>query len=144
MASAIVVLGISAYYMSGIYSEEFLFLHKSVGVIFLIILPIHIYLRREKLKKMVLDFYAHMFEKELGCSSENHKLIKTLKHRSLKELCQKLNFDIEDTLLILGDQKIIVQNIEDDLVRISEQNRSDALKIVAIILEHKIRTLKAI
>lgn len=144
MLFAIVSLGISAYNINGVYSAESLILHKSIAIVFMIILPIHIYLRREKLKKMFLDLYAEIFDKELKSSCRNHKLIKTLKQRSLIEVCQKLNFDIESTLEILKDQKIDVQNIEDDLQKISEQNRSDSLKIVAIILEHNIRTPRAI
>ncbi len=136
----IFALGGSAYFISGTSNQGMLFLHKSVGVIFLIILPMHIYLRKEKLKKMFLELYGFMFFQELDYSARNYKLIKTLKYRSLVELCNNFNFETESVVLFLKDQKIDVQNIEDNFQKISEQNASDALKIIAIVIEYHIRT----
>lgn len=144
MAFAVLALGVSTYFMSVTYNEQIVLLHRSIGVMLLILLPMHIYLRRAKLKKMLLDFHLFLFDKKLDESNENEKLIKTLKERSLAEVCQKLNLDIESTLLFLRGQKVDVQNIEDDFKKISEHNSSDTLKIIAMLLEYYIRTPESV
>jgi hypothetical protein len=87
MASSIFALSISGYWMRVNHNDTTLFLHMSVGTIFLIFLPLHIYLRREKLVRMVQDFYNILTSKYSEESCKNNKLLKTLKQRALKDIC---------------------------------------------------------
>lgn len=142
MSIFIVALGISAYFMGVNYNEKIVYFHTGVGIIFLIILPMHIYLRKDKLKKMILDFYRTVLDKEEDSGCKNQKLLKTLKNRSLEEFCQKLHVDVEKTLIFLSQKNIAVESIEDNFQKISEQNGYDSLKIFAMIIENHMRVLK--
>jgi len=142
MLFCVMTLSASAYFMQISYHEKVAFIHTSVGTIFLIILPLHIYLRKEKLLKMMKDFYSAFIAKELDSSCTNHKLLKSFKQRTLKEICTLLNIEMNETLIYLRQKNIRVENEEDNLQKISENNSYDSLKIFAMIIEIHIRKLK--
>ena len=139
MISFVLTLALSAYWMR--YNEQVALLHMGIGIVFLTILPLHIYLRREKLKKMSLDFYNMFVLEHSESSCKNNGLLRNLKLRKLSEVCKKLNLDRDATRTFLEQKNVIVADIEDTLEKISEDNAYDSLKIFAMIVENHMRTL---
>lgn len=127
----------------GGYHEDVIILHKSVGILFLIITPAHIFLRKEKLKKMLNELLEQLTsQKSEQCKS--HKLLSGLKKRSFEEICYALNTDINNACAILKEKNIFVNDTEKNLETIATENAHDALKIIAMILKNHIRTLQKV
>lgn len=124
------------------YAQSALIVHRSIGIVFLLILPVHIYLRKHKLKKMISDLILTLKSHESIQECDNHKLLKTLKSRSLKEICDSLKISIDMAIVLLNEKSIIINSAEESLERIAQQSSYDALKIVAMILENQIRMMK--
>ncbi|MDD2357836.1 MAG: hypothetical protein PHX13_07985 [Thiovulaceae bacterium] len=142
MSLFVTAIAMSAFMMMNSYDDKVALIHESIGIIFLIVLPIHIYLRKDKLKKMILDFFSEtILHKEMS-SCDNGKLLKTLKSRALNEICEIFNIDFEDTLSMLRKKQIIVKERDQKLEEIALLNSHDSLKILGMILEQHIRGQK--
>ncbi len=143
MSVFVTVLALSAYIITfEQYSEHAALLHRSIGIIFLLLLPVHIYLRKDKLKNMIVEFFSILTDKEMEEQCMNHKLLRTLKKRSFAEICRVLQIDMEAALLILREKNIAVENVNAQLDVIASQNSYDALKIFTMILENHMRILQ--
>jgi hypothetical protein len=141
MILLIVTLWISAWIsVSEHYDQRVMTFHRMAGVLFLIILPIHIYLRREKLKKLLKEFLSILITGTLKQPCTNHALLKTFKQRPLQEFCTLLKLDSECVIEFLNQKQIAVFNIEDSLEKIAKENANDALKIFAMIIENHHRS----
>ncbi|MBU0632197.1 cytochrome b/b6 domain-containing protein [bacterium] len=141
MSVFITMIALSALMMfDDEYAQNALIVHKSMGMIFLLVLPIHIYLRKHKLKKMISDLVMRFHEPIQEC--DNHKLLKTLKSRPFQEICDSVKISRDTAVLLLKEKNIIVDSVEDSLESIAQRSSYDALKIVAMILENQIRAMK--
>jgi cytochrome b561 len=116
-------------------------LHKTMGISLLILLPIHIYLRKDKFKKMILDFLSETILQRENSSCDHGKLLKTLKNRPLNQICEMLHIDFDSTLAMLRMKQIIVENMDQKLEEIAIINSHESLKILGMILEQHIRGL---
>ncbi len=130
---------ISALLLLYAYSDATSLLHKSFGLFFTLFLVVHISLRKEKLIKMLKEFYTLLMQKEQNTQKECNKLIKTLKQRPLEEICSLLNIDMQHTLSLLNEKNIVVKSVQDSLENISKENQYDALKISAMLMETQLR-----
>lgn len=125
------------------YGEQAVSLHKSVGIIFFIILAMHIYLRKKKLKKMILDIFDELTNKK-PYECKNQKLLKSLKQRTFHEICESLNINIDNTLSLLSQKDVYLVSNHETLEDIAVYNSHNSLKIFAMILENHIRTLEKV
>lgn len=138
-----IILGITALMiLKGHYDQRIMILHLTTGVLFLTILLIHIYLRREKLKKLIKEFFSILTAGTLKQTCENHAYLKTFKQRSLQEICNILDIDIDRMTEFLHQKQLTISGINDSLEKISIENKNDPLKIFAMIVENKIRIQK--
>lgn len=139
MSLLLVGVFISALLLLDAYSDATSLLHKSFGLFFTLFLAVHISLRREKLIKMLKEFYTLLMQKEQNTQKECNKLIKTLKQRPLEEICSLLNIDMQQFLSLLNEKNIVVKSVQDSLENISKENQYDALKISAMLMENQLR-----
>lgn len=135
----VTILGTTAYGLThGRYNQIVTTLHLIAGTLFLVILPIHIYLRREKLKKLLHEFIAILINGKAQPTCTNHVLLKTFKKRSFTELCSLLELDMQNTIEFLGQKKISILKDEYSLEKIAKENGNDPLKIFALMIENHI------
>lgn len=123
-----------------LYYDEVRHLHKYFALFFTLFLTLHIYLRREKLSTMFKEFYTLLTVKEQNQNEKCNKLIKTLKQRSLEEICIHLNLDMQKAISVLNEKHITLKSLQESLGSISKENDYDALKISAMLIENQIRT----
>jgi hypothetical protein len=141
MIIMMLILGSTALItVTGAYDQSIMMFHRIAGYFMLIILPIHIYLRREKLKKLLQEFFSTITGGGVKQPCTNHALLKTFKQRSLLELCGGLQIEIDDTIEFLDQKHIVVFNIKDSLEKIAQENGNDPLKIFAMIIENHYRS----
>ncbi|MDD5051350.1 MAG: hypothetical protein PHO27_01310 [Sulfuricurvum sp.] len=139
----VIILGTTAYgFTLGYYNQIVTILHVIAGSLFLIILPIHIYLRREKLKKLLIEFISILMSRKAQPTCTNHALLKTFKMRSFMEFCTLLDLNINSTLEFLAQKHISILKNEDSLEKIAKENGNDPLKIFALMIENHIRIKK--
>lgn len=145
MITLILILGITALiYLSGEYNQKIISLHRIAGTLIFTILPIHIYLRREKLKKLLKEFFSLLMRGRLKQSCTNHALLKTFKQRSLLELCDGLHIEIDEVIDFLDQKDIFVLNIKDPMEKIANDNSNDPLKIFVMIIENHLHSALAL
>ncbi len=143
MSMIILILGVTAVtYLSGNYDSNVMTFHVIAGFLILMILPIHIYLRREKLKKLLKEFISIVTAGGAKQPCTNHAHLKTFKQRSLKELCEGLNICIDEATEFLDQKGIVIYNFKNTLEKIANDNKNDPLKIFALIIENQIRVRK--
>ena len=139
MSLFITAIVVSAFMMMDSYDDKVALIHESIGIIFCMVLPIHIYLRKDKLKKMILDFFSETVLHREMSSCDNGQLLKSLKNRALNEICELLQIDLEETLSMLRKKQIIVKERDQRLEEVAFLNSHDSLKILGMILEQHIR-----
>jgi hypothetical protein len=141
MSMIILVLGVTAVaYLTGHYDPNVMTFHLIAGFLILMILPIHIYLRREKLKKLLKEFFSIITKGDSKQPCTNHAHLKTFKQRSLRELCDGLNICIDEATEFLDQKGIVIYNLENTLEKIANDNKNDPLKIFALIIENHHRS----
>ncbi|HZF70027.1 hypothetical protein [Sulfuricurvum sp.] len=124
------------------YNQNIMRYHVIAGVLVMTILPVHIYLRREKLKKLLKEFFSIVTTGGAKQPCTNHAHLKTFKQRSLRELCEGLNICIDSAGEFLDRKGIVIYNLEHTLEKIANDNKNDPLKIFALISENQIRIQK--
>lgn len=99
--------------------------HVSAALFFCVLVLIHIYLRRKKIKKMLQESFT-------GKSSGPH-ILKDLKQYSLNEICHLLDYDKEMILAFLITKDISITNHDMSLNKIASQNDYDPFKLLSLI-----------
>lgn len=120
----------------GIYTLYLMECHMAAGMVFLSVLPIHIFMMREKLKKLSEQIVSLASTGEISSSCASQLLPNALHSKSLGEFCRFLGLDamvVRDKLNLNG---IMVINTESSIESIASTNRTDAMRIFSIIL-HK-------
>jgi hypothetical protein len=141
MTILILILGSTALItLNGEYDQNIMLFHMIAGFSILMILPIHIYLRWEKLKKLLKEFFSMITMGGAKHSCTNHAHLKTFKQRSLRELCNGLNICIDEATEFLDQKGIVIYNLENTLEKIANDNKNDPLKIFALIIENHHRS----
>jgi hypothetical protein len=145
MITLMLILGTTAFLtLRGHYDPNVMTFHLIAGFLVLMILPIHIYLRREKSKKLLKEFFSLLMRGKVKQSCTNHALLKTFKQRSLLELCDVLHIEIDHVIDFLDQKEIVIFNIKDPLEKIAHENSNDPLKIFAMIIENHYRSALAL
>lgn len=145
MSMIILILGVTGVaYLSGHYEPNIMTLHIIAGFLILTILPIHIYLRWEKLKKLLKEFFSIITTGGVKQTCTNHAYLKTLRQRSLRELCDGLNICMDEATEFLDQKGIVIYNFDNTLDKIANDNKNDPLKIFALIIENHYQSITAL
>lgn len=121
------------------YATNIVTLHKTVAGVFLPLLVIHLYLKKKKFHKLYCEFLDAFQGKIKDESLQHSKLIKQLNQRNFQELCEVFELELSHGLDILEHKKIFVGNVNHSLESIASFNNNDPLKIVALLVESRIR-----
>ena len=122
---------------AGLYPFDLMTYHMSAGILFLSVLPIHVYMMRQKIKKLSEQIVSLASSGEVTSSCTSQLLPNALHSKSLSEFCRFLGLDcttVRDKLNLNG---IMVISTESSIETIASANRTDAMRIFSIIL-HKV------
>jgi hypothetical protein len=116
------------------YSMEVLNWHMVAGLLFLSILPVHIYMMRQKLKKLPEQIYTIATTGEYYSSCASQLLPNALNKKTLGEFCTFMDLDIHTVRAVLMQNQILVHSIDTTIEKIAKEHKSDSSRIFAIIL----------
>lgn len=119
----------------GEYDELYMFLHKSAGVLLVVLTFIHILMKKNKVKKISEEFISLLFNKNVKHSSNKEELLEIIKGNSLEELALLFNIEIKNLLLTLEQNSIEVESPRQKLNKLAKSNSKDAYQIFILILK---------
>ena len=119
------------------YSLELVWWHYCAGIVFLITLPVHIFLMRRWLIRLFKQIY-HMAEgKEYAHSCGSQVLPNALKKKSLQEICDFFEVDKATIMPILIQKKIYKCDMKSSIENIAIKNNSEISNVITMILESR-------
>ncbi|WP_428737971.1 hypothetical protein [Sulfurimonas sp.] len=120
--------------LSGIFIEYGYFdIHKLLAGIFIFVLLIHLYLRKRKIKKMVLEFWYALHHKKVEQTSKD-QFCKNLKNETVEELCKQLNIDFRVLRARLLQRDIVIKSKDHSLEELALYSNYDPFEIASLIL----------
>ncbi len=118
------------------YSLEIVSWHYCAGIIFLIALPMHIFLMRKWLVRLFTRVYYIATNKNYNHACGSQVLPNALKKKSLQEICDFFEVDKATIMPILLQKKIYKCDMGSTIESIATKNRYDISKVLTMILEH--------
>ena len=123
----------------GEFDETYMLLHKSAGVLLIILTLIHIFMKRNKVKKISEEFIALLLNKNIRHTNNKEELLEVLKEKSLEELSLIFNLNMQDLLLTFEKNSIEVSDPTQKLNKIAKANSKDLYKIFILILKEHVQ-----
>lgn len=120
---------------AGIYPFDLMAYHMSAGILFLSVLPIHIYMMRQKLKKLSQQIVSLASTGEVVSSCASQLLPNALHSKSLGEFCRFLGLDGSAVRDKLTQKGIMVISTETSIETIASTNHTDVMRIFSIMLQ---------
>jgi hypothetical protein len=120
---------------TGIYIFDVMAYHMSAGILFLGVLPIHIYMMRQKLKKLSEQIVSLASTGDAISSCASQLLPNALHTKGLGEFCRFLGLDTSVVREKLKREQIMVIDMEEEIENIALKNRTNAMKIFSIMLQ---------
>lgn len=135
MCIFLTVLGFTAYeFYTGNYTEEKLFWHKFMGVMLILIMPIHMIIKKNKIKKLTDEFINVLLKRDIKHTNNKEDLLEHIKNKSLKDISIIFNMDIESMKVFLKNNLINIKNEEETLSKIAKKNAKDIYQLFILIL----------
>lgn len=123
----------------GELDERYMLLHKIAGVLLLILTLIHIYMKRNKVKKISEEFIDLLFNRNIKHVNNKEELLEILKGKTLEELSLLFNLNMQDLLLTFKKNNIEVSDSTQKLNKIAKSNSKDLYKIFILILKEHVQ-----
>jgi len=117
----------------------YMLLHKSAGVLLLLLTLIHIYMKRNKVKKISEEFIDLLFNRNIKHVNNKEELLEILKGKTLEELSLLFNLNMQDLLLTFKKNNIEVSDSTQKLNKIAKSNSKDLYKIFILILKEHVQ-----
>jgi len=135
MCIFLVALGFTAYeFYIGNYTQEKLFWHKFMGVMLILIMPIHMIIKKNKIKKLYQEFVNILLKKEIKHTNNKEELVENIKKKSLNEIADIFNIDIERMKDFLQKNHILIKGEDETLSKIAKKNSKDIYQLLILIL----------
>ena len=136
MCLFLVILGFTAYeFYTGNYSEEKLFWHKFMGVMLILIMPIHMIIKKNKMKKLYQEFVNVLLKKEIKHTNNKEELLEQIKNKTLKEISGIFHIDFQTLINSLKNNQITISNEDIKLKDIAKENAKDIYQLFILILK---------
>lgn len=126
----------------GEFDEAYMLLHKSAGVLLVILTLIHIFMKRNKVKKISEEFVDLLLNKDIKHTNNKEELLEILKEKSLEDISILFNIKIEDILLTLERNSLKVGDSKQKLNKIAKENSKDLYKVFILILKDHMKKPK--
>lgn len=104
-------------------------------MLFLLVLPVHIYMMRQKLKKLSEQLVSLAATGEATSSCASMLLPNALHHKSIREFSYFLGLDPHKIGVKLNEACIQVKDLDSSIQAIALNNQTDPMKIFSIMLQ---------
>lgn len=129
------VLGFTAYeFYSGNYSEEKLFWHKFMGTMLILIMPVHMIIKKNKIKKLSQEFISVLLKRDIKHTNNKEELLDAIKKKTLKEISTIFRIDFQILVSRLKNNQITISNEDIQLKDIAKENAKDIYQLFILIL----------
>ncbi|HZF69665.1 hypothetical protein [Sulfuricurvum sp.] len=135
IASVLMIVTTVVLNQSGLYPFDVMGYHMGAGFLFLGVIPMHVYMMRQKLKKLSEQMVSLASMGEITSSCASQLLPNALHTKSLGEFCRFLGLDTIAIRDKLHHEHIMVIDMEEAIETIASKNRTDAMKIFSIMLQ---------
>ncbi|MDD2369284.1 MAG: hypothetical protein PHQ90_08280 [Sulfuricurvum sp.] len=135
ISSVLTIVATVVLNKAGIYPFDVMRFHMGAGVLFLCVIPIHVYMMRQKLKKLSEQIVSLASMREVTSSCASQLLPHALHSKSLGEFCRFLGLDAMEVREKLQREQIMIIDMEEAIETIASKNRTDAMKIFSIMLQ---------
>ena len=129
LVSIFTIIAALIVYKAGVYPYEVINYHMYAGMLFVAILSVHIYMMRQKLKKLVEQIISLALTGEVTSLCASQLLPDALHSKSLGEFCRFLSLDTMSVREKLQNEQIMVIDMEEAIEKIAAKNRVDVMKI---------------
>jgi len=135
MTIFLVVLGFTAYdFYTGNYTEDNLFWHKIMGVMLILIMPIHMIIKKNKIKKLTQEFVNVLLKKDIKHTNNKEELLEQIKRKTLEEISDMFHIDFQTLTNNLQNNQIIISKEGVKLKDIAKENSKDVYQLFILIL----------
>ncbi len=135
IGSIITIVTTVLIYRFGNYMPDLIEYHMGAGVLFLSILPIHVFMMRQKLKKLSQQLVTLAMTGDVTSSCASQLLPNALHSKTPGEFCRFLGLNVTEVREKLLKAGIVVINMEQSVEKIATYNRTDISRIFALMLQ---------
>ncbi len=136
MCLLLILLGLTAYeFNNDNYTEYTLFWHKFAGFVIVLIILIHMIIKKNKIKKLSEEFLNVLLKKEIKHKNNKEYLLIYIKNKSLKEVSFIFNIDLNNMKLFLKKNKIVLHDEGQSISKIAKTNSKDIYQLFILILK---------
>jgi hypothetical protein len=121
------------------FDVDMMLAHKYAGLLLLVLTLVHIFMKRNKVKKITEEFIALLMRKNIKHTNNKEELLELLKTKSLEEFALLFHLDIQDVVLMLEQNSIEVSDTKEKLNKIAKSNSKDLYQIFILLLKEHIK-----
>lgn len=125
----------TALFLSGTAATPLFLTHKILGMTLFLFTPVHIYLRKDKLKKLLREVLAPDRTHEDGTIKGELIKMSELKKRSIRDFCHPLGLAVDEVCAVFDAKGMTVASSDQTLEQVAHSNGQDPLKLSAIMLQ---------
>jgi hypothetical protein len=138
--SALGILGFTAFdFYRGEFSEGKLFWHMLTGASFFVLVFFHMLTKKNKIKKLLLEFMQIIFDQDIKHTNNKEELLKSVESKSLQELGMIFRMDYQEIIESLRKKKLSIQDTNKTLKEIAKENKKDSYQLFVLILRLHVR-----
>lgn len=141
--SAVTIATTVALNFAGIYPFDVMGYHAVAGALFLSVIPAHVYMMRQKLKKLSEQIRVLVATGECQSSCASQLLPNALNRKTLGEFCRFADLDMRNVRRVLAANGIAAGEPDEPIGKIASANHTDASRMFAIILQKEPQTIAA-
>jgi len=105
-----------------------------MGITIVIFIPIHMYIKRKKIKKQVEDLIAILSGNDMKHSKNKEQILDFIKEKSIKHICQIFNMNKTKLIKSLKTKSIYISDENSKFIEIAKKNSKDVYQLFILIL----------
>lgn len=109
-------------------------LHVAMGLVVFILTPLHMVIKKNKIKKLTQEFIDILSGKEINHINNKEELLESLKSKTLHELFLVFNIDKAFLLQALDEEQIEIKSENEKLKEVAKRNAKDIYQLFILIL----------
>jgi hypothetical protein len=132
---ALVILGFTAFkFYNADYTQTALSWHMYMGALVLLLMPVHMIIKKNKMKKLAQEFINILLRKDIKHVNNKEELLENIKKRSIKEIADLFGVKLDTLVENLEKNHIVLSSEVQTLKDIAKENSKDMYQIFILIL----------
>jgi hypothetical protein len=132
---ALVILGFTASkFYNADYTQTALSWHMYMGALVLLLMPVHMIIKKNKIKKLAQEFINILLRKDIKHVNNKEELLENIKKCSIKEIADLFGVKLDTLVENLEKNHIVLSSEVQTLKDIAKENSKDMYQIFILIL----------